>query len=256
MFRVPAPNFTQAPNALFDEWLPLLKLVELRVLMVILRKTFGWHKIRDRISLSQLEKCTGSQRRDIIKATDKLQKLGLITKEVVGEMGDQDTFYELVVQEDSKKSYQCESHTPPSVNLTPTKETKLTKERVVCVAEPPAKPSAGKIRKLNGLGEPFEVDQSDLFSRCIQARKDWSTQEILDAWKIIDEYSGPINDWFRFVEGTIENTRKKRSLDKLKSIKNENNKKVKKQCIIQTDPTAKITPVDRDTLMRLFPGCK
>lgn len=129
MFRVPAPNFTQTPNILFDEWLPQLKLVELRVLMVILRKTFGWQKIKDRISLRQLEKLTGSQRRDIIKAVDRLEELGLIKKDVSGQNGYQETFYELIVHEDSNNSYRCESHTPPSVNLTPTKETN-TKETI------------------------------------------------------------------------------------------------------------------------------
>jgi|GEM_PF-6482694 len=139
MFKVPAPNYTQTPNALFDEWLPKLKLVELRVLMVILRKTFGWHKIRDRISLTQLEKLTGSQRSDILKAAKKLEELGLVTKEVIGKNGDQETYYELVVHEDSNNSYQCESHTPPSVNLTPTKETttKEKKKREEAQAPPP-----------------------------------------------------------------------------------------------------------------------
>ncbi|HEY5236135.1 MAG TPA: replication protein, partial [Rhabdochlamydiaceae bacterium] len=110
--RIPVPNYTQAPNELFDEWLPKLSFVELKVLMVIVRKTFGWHKVRDRISLSQLEKFTGAQRQAILSATKSLQNLGLINKIKVGESGTEQTFYELVVIEDSNSLYQCDSHTP------------------------------------------------------------------------------------------------------------------------------------------------
>jgi len=114
---IQAPNFTQTPNELFDEWLPKLKLVELRVLMVIVRKTFGWHKARDRISLSQLEKATGSRHDDIKKATDKLEKLGLLRKEVEGSSGLQQTFYELIVDEGSNNFYpRGNSASPPRGN--------------------------------------------------------------------------------------------------------------------------------------------
>lgn len=121
--RVPKPNFTQAPNELFDEWLPLLSHVELKVLMAIMRKTFGWHKVRDRISLSQLEKITGAHRKYILPAVENLQKLGLIFKEVTGEKGKQNTFYELVVIDDSNNFDQLPNATPPSCLMQPTKET-------------------------------------------------------------------------------------------------------------------------------------
>jgi phage replication O-like protein O len=107
------PNYTQTPNELFDYWLPKLKLVELRVLMVIFRKTFGWHKTRDRISLSQLQNLTGSHHQDIAKATFKLEQLGLITKEVLGEKGNQQTFYELVIKEDKIKEKITYEEIPP-----------------------------------------------------------------------------------------------------------------------------------------------
>lgn len=120
--KIPAPNFTQTPNELFDEWLSILSHVELKVLMVIMRKTFGWHKIRDRISLTQLEKITGSKRSAIIKAAKNLQKLGLIFKEVVGEKGLENTVYELVIIEDSNNFNQSPGGTPPSLPAGPTKE--------------------------------------------------------------------------------------------------------------------------------------
>lgn len=123
----PAPNYTQVPNVLLDEWMPILSHVELKVLYAITRKTFGWHKDRDRISLSQLEKLTGSTKEAIVSASRTLQKRGLINKLVIGDPGRQATYYELVVNEDSNNCYPSAEPTPPSRLGRPTKETK-TKE--------------------------------------------------------------------------------------------------------------------------------
>ncbi len=111
--RIVAPNHTQTPNDLFDHWLPLLGEGELKVLLVIIRKTFGWHKIRDNISLSQLEKLTGLTKTNILAAVRSLVSKGLVLKEVHGNSGFQETWYELVI-EDSNSSYQSCSDTPPS----------------------------------------------------------------------------------------------------------------------------------------------
>lgn len=112
-----APNTFPNPNDLVDHWLPLLGEVELKVLLVIIRKTFGWHKIRDRISLSQMEKFTGSSRRNIIDAVESLQSKGLILKETIGTEGRQETYYELVII-DSNNSYQCQGDTGGGVAMT------------------------------------------------------------------------------------------------------------------------------------------
>lgn len=177
--RIPAPNFTQAPNELFDEWLPKLSHVQLKVLMVILRKTFGWHKIRDRISLTQLEKYTGAKRQAIISATKKLQGLGLILKEVEGKNGEQETFYELIVIEDSNNSYQCDQHTPPSVIITPTKET-LTKYKKKNIIKRNPKDESPTIT-FNAKTRKFEgIQQEDIDS--------WrKAHPAVNVLKVIDE---------------------------------------------------------------------
>ena len=51
-FRFPA--YTQTPNELFDELAPRLTEAELRVLLYVVRRTFGFHKQADAISLSQM----------------------------------------------------------------------------------------------------------------------------------------------------------------------------------------------------------
>lgn len=57
------PNHTQTPNEFYDHYLRIIdNMAELKVTLVAIRKTFGWHKERDRISLSQFEELTGLSR--------------------------------------------------------------------------------------------------------------------------------------------------------------------------------------------------
>lgn len=103
--NITSPNYTITPNELFDHWLPHLGEAELKVLLVVMRKTFGWHKIRDIISISQLSQITGMLEETVIKATRSLQNKGIIKKEVTGTNGKQVTSYELIMKEHSSNSY-------------------------------------------------------------------------------------------------------------------------------------------------------
>lgn len=49
-----APNYTQVPDELFDELLTVLSGAELKVTLYIIRRTFGFKKESDNISLSQM----------------------------------------------------------------------------------------------------------------------------------------------------------------------------------------------------------
>ncbi|MFI0477760.1 MAG: replication protein [Candidatus Rhabdochlamydia sp.] len=74
------PNTSSIPNILFDYWMNILTPAEFKVLMCIARKTYGWHKDVDRISISQIEKMTGLSRKGITKNLDSLLQYGLINK--------------------------------------------------------------------------------------------------------------------------------------------------------------------------------
>ena len=50
-----APYYTQVPDEIFDILLPYLGEAELKVLLYVCRRTFGFKKGSDRISKSQLE---------------------------------------------------------------------------------------------------------------------------------------------------------------------------------------------------------
>src|SRR4028118_1479580 len=49
-----SPNYTPVPDELFDEQLPDLSGAELKVLLYVIRRTFGFKRESDTISLSQM----------------------------------------------------------------------------------------------------------------------------------------------------------------------------------------------------------
>ena len=54
---------------------------EWQVLWVILRKTWGWNKKKDRISLSQISELTSMNRPGVVRILNKLIKRGVLKKE-------------------------------------------------------------------------------------------------------------------------------------------------------------------------------
>lgn len=84
------PYYTQIPDELFDELLSGLSGAELKVLLYVMRRTFGFKKDSDNISLSQicrgiktkdgrqLDKGTGLDRKTVIRAAKSLEQKGII----------------------------------------------------------------------------------------------------------------------------------------------------------------------------------
>src|SRR5690242_7678760 len=76
---------TQVPNLLFDNYLPVLTGAELKLLLVIIRQTYGWvdkrtghRKHKDRLCMRQFEAKTGLCKRVITKSIQTLVTRGLI----------------------------------------------------------------------------------------------------------------------------------------------------------------------------------
>jgi len=104
-----APRYTPVPDEVFDLWLPHLSGAELKVLMYIIRRTFGFKKDADAISLAQITK--GIVKRDgtrldggagVVKssavlAIQELEAKGLIfaERQQTAEHGDEPTVYRL-----------------------------------------------------------------------------------------------------------------------------------------------------------------
>ena len=79
---IPEPNFFQCPNIIIDEYLKELSGSELKCFLFIVRKTKGWHKDVDAISISQFEEFTGLSNRAVIDACNSLVERGFIFQDV------------------------------------------------------------------------------------------------------------------------------------------------------------------------------
>lgn len=104
-----SPTYTPVPDELFDVLLPQLADGELRVLLYIIRRTFGFKRDADTISLSQmvagittrdghvLDAGTGLSKSSVARGLKSLREKGVIvaTRNASAERGDQPTTYRL-----------------------------------------------------------------------------------------------------------------------------------------------------------------
>jgi phage replication O-like protein O len=124
-----SPNYTPVPDELFDEQLPDLSGSELKVLLYIIRRTFGFKKDSDNISLNQLlngittkegivlDRGTGLTKKTLLEAIKSLVEKNLILTERrrSKEKGDEPTTYRLHIIDESSEN----NHTPRGVKNTP-----------------------------------------------------------------------------------------------------------------------------------------
>jgi hypothetical protein len=83
-----APNYTQVPNALVDYWLPELSGAELKVLLYLVRRTFGFHRDQVEAGLRRIcdgipgkDRGTGLHLESASKAVKALESRGLLVCE-------------------------------------------------------------------------------------------------------------------------------------------------------------------------------
>jgi hypothetical protein len=74
------PNSFQVPNAFVDDVLCQIGDVAAKLYLIICRKTRGWYKEVDSISLSQFQKISGKSRPTITKALAELIQVGLVVE--------------------------------------------------------------------------------------------------------------------------------------------------------------------------------
>jgi phage replication O-like protein O len=89
------PNYTETPNAFYDLLPQFESLSELKVVLAVIRKTFGWHKQEDLISLTQLEELTGLSRQGVIDGVKLGIQHGLLVRREANVDGNEGYFYGL-----------------------------------------------------------------------------------------------------------------------------------------------------------------
>jgi phage replication O-like protein O len=133
----------QYPNVLVDEILPDLKPSAVKVLNVIVRKTFGWQKLSDELSLSQLEKLTKLRRAAVVAAVAELERIEVVTIRR-GAKGQGSNVYTLnvdigtglLVRKSNQFEFQTSSHGSLKIKLSKTQ----TKDRRLFSIENKATP--------------------------------------------------------------------------------------------------------------------
>lgn len=78
-FSEPKESYTQVPNEYFELYMKVITPSENLVLQWIIRKTRGWHKAFEAISISQFMKATGIRSKNTVKAAIA----GLLTKRFI-----------------------------------------------------------------------------------------------------------------------------------------------------------------------------
>ncbi len=96
---IQAPNYTQFPNIILDEYMEVMSGAEFKIISFIIRKTLGWHKERDRISSSQIREKTGLSKNAVIEAIKMLKERKIITVKRTGKGKAIKTYYELDIDE-------------------------------------------------------------------------------------------------------------------------------------------------------------
>lgn len=96
MANIQAPNYSQIPNIVIDAMTEYTE-PELRVLLVVCRQTFGWHRERATLSISFFQQATGLSKTAIVNATKSLTERNIVEK-TAGEGTAPTNVFKLVVQ--------------------------------------------------------------------------------------------------------------------------------------------------------------
>jgi phage replication O-like protein O len=109
-------GFTMVPDEILDTHLSKLSGSQLKVLLLIIRKTKGWQKKRDQISMSQFMEGTGLTRASVNLAIQSLEELQLIK---VTRIPYKASCYEWYENQTTQQPDQYENHTRTSMKTEP-----------------------------------------------------------------------------------------------------------------------------------------
>ena len=89
-----SPNYTQTPNDLFDSLMRDMEESELRVVLAVIRGTFGYHRNIVQLSIRKMAAMTGLSTASIWAGAEAAEKRGLIKRTVDGKNS---TYWEAIV---------------------------------------------------------------------------------------------------------------------------------------------------------------
>ncbi len=192
-------NFTVLYNSVLED--PNLSFKAKGLWAYCMSKSTDWQ-----FHVSQLVKTSKEGRDSIYAALRELEAAGLVKKVQAreeGRFGQVD--YEIYPFPAELKKCLPQTGFPFTANpLLPNKDSNQIKN--VCYRAD-AKPK----REEKKMPENTEkISLQEIFKQAVLQKKDWDSQEIPQAHKILCEYKGLVRDPFRFIEGTISNLRNKK----------------------------------------------
>jgi hypothetical protein len=114
---------------------------------------------------------------------------------------------------------------------TPIPDTKTNTVVLSCSVKDENLSDSDELYKIDSMGSCNVVHKSDILARSLREKMDWKLPEFKEAWKVLANYPGAVNDPYKFIVGTIRNIRdkNKKNLTKTKSEITCNTKKLKDQ---------------------------
>jgi len=109
--------YTQIPNELFDH-LPTLSGAATKILFIVARRTYGWHKSTAHISMQTFEELTGLSRSTIVRSIAELGKAGLLHVQRLQVDGvNEINSYEILLPVENSKRGSSKMKLPPPARL-------------------------------------------------------------------------------------------------------------------------------------------
>lgn len=200
------PNFTQIPNSFLDNDLPNIdSLAELKIVMVIMRKTFGWRKREDELSFSQFELLSGLSRQAVSDGIQAALNHEIITRRPVGKgflyrLNMDDVSGESTGDDDRSKSLTSDSkefRPETSKEFRPTKESSKETPKETTTEESPTgnvayldKTEALCMRLLKGI-KNFPANDKETATRLRELRSEFDKA---DAEEVVKDFAAYLGD--------------------------------------------------------------
>lgn len=157
-----SPNHTQTPNDLFDVHLKDMSESELKVVLVIIRQTLGWHKRKDPISLSLFQRLTGMSRSACKKGIDSAIERGLILPH---KKSGRTTIYEMNISDVSTNTTSSSEDWSTKATSTSSNSEPVDADSLVVKSYPQNKEDSLKEKERKGADEPRTRTSPEAFRK-------------------------------------------------------------------------------------------
>lgn len=148
--------YTQIPNELFD-YLPSLSGAATKILMIVARRTYGWHKSTAQISMNTFEELTGLSRSSVARAITELGNAGLLhVQRLKIDTVNEVNCYEILLPVENSNEGSSKMKLPPTKSLQAENKTAHTVQELSTREGGSSKIELGVVLKRNLYKEKYK----------------------------------------------------------------------------------------------------